>query len=89
MQIEQEELNPIDSKSNLPKEILNVISLIFDLNLFKQQMQEFELDTEKLPLGKLSRAHIMNAYSVLKELEEVWYMNSEMTVQLYRRSSCS
>lgn len=34
-------------------------------------MNQFDLDTQKLPLGKLSRAHIMNAYTVLRDLEAV------------------
>ena len=44
---------------------------IFDVNSMRAQMKQFELDLEKMPLGKLSKKQIHSAYSVLKELEEV------------------
>ena len=69
--LKAESLDPSASSSKLNEAILRVLSLIFDVNLYNQQMRQFELDTDKLPLGKLSRAHILNAYSVLKELESV------------------
>lgn len=59
------------SKSTLAIEIRRVISLICNTRLLFKQMREFELDTKKMPLGKLSRAHILRAYTVLKELEAV------------------
>lgn len=57
------------SKSSLSKEIQELISFIFDINRMRRAMLEFELDTTKMPLGKLSKVHILEAMSVLKELE--------------------
>lgn len=45
--------------------------LIFDVNEMKKLMLEFELDAEKMPLGKLSKNQIQKAYAVLSELQEL------------------
>lgn len=55
--------------SNLPKPIQNLVKMILDVNAMKKTMLEFELDTEKMPLGKLSKKQIDNAFSVLKEIQ--------------------
>lgn len=34
-------------------------------------MMSFEIDTEKMPLGKLSKKQLLNAYTVLNELSEL------------------
>lgn len=39
------------------------------MNQMKKVMLEFELDTEKMPLGKLSKNQIQKAYAVLSELQ--------------------
>lgn len=41
--------------SNLPVPVQNLVKMIFDINAMKKLMMEFELDTEKMPLGKCSR----------------------------------
>ncbi|XP_038047799.1 poly [ADP-ribose] polymerase 1-like [Patiria miniata] len=55
--------------SRLPSEIQHLMKLICDINLFKIAMAEFEIDLNKMPLGKLSKPQIQNAYSVLTELQ--------------------
>lgn len=42
----------------------------------KKAMIEFELDMEKMPLGKLSKKQIQTAYKVLKELSELIKMGN-------------
>ncbi|KAI1712161.1 poly(ADP-ribose) polymerase catalytic domain-containing protein [Ditylenchus destructor] len=59
------------SKSSLPKQIKNLIAMIFDIDAMTATMKEFEIDMEKMPLGKLSRKHILNAYSVLTQLQKL------------------
>lgn len=51
--------------------------LIFDVNEMKKLMLEFELDAEKMPLGKLSKNQIQKAYAVLSELQELIDKGSE------------
>lgn len=41
-----------DKPSKLPKPVQDLVRLIFDVNSMKKTMLEFELDTEKMPLGK-------------------------------------
>uniref|UniRef100_A0A2Z5U1X2 Poly [ADP-ribose] polymerase n=1 Tax=Reticulitermes speratus TaxID=60591 RepID=A0A2Z5U1X2_9NEOP len=59
----------ISCKLALP--VQELIKLIFDVNLMKRVMLEFELDLQKMPLGKLSKKQIQQAYSVLSDLQEL------------------
>ena len=47
-----EKLDMDTSKSTLPKPVQDLICMIFDVQKMKEQMLEFELDLEKMPLGK-------------------------------------
>lgn len=64
-------LNPNSSKSNLAMPIKEIISLFFDTKLMNSALVEFDLDVEKMPLGKLSHKHILSAHSVLSDIEKV------------------
>ncbi|KAL7079628.1 hypothetical protein ACQ4LE_001093 [Meloidogyne hapla] len=57
------------SKSKLPREIKELISMVFDVKAMQNTMMEFEIDLEKMPLGRLSKNHILKAYKVLKDLQ--------------------
>lgn len=59
----------VDSESKLAQSIQNLIRLIFDVKAMQKVMMEFELDTEKMPLGKLSKKQIQSAFNVLTELQ--------------------
>src|SRR5699024_10959657 len=67
----QPQLDISTSKSTLPQQVKNLISLIFDVAKMKQTMMEFELDLEKMPLGKLSKAQLLEAVSTLKEISKI------------------
>ncbi|XP_013185212.2 poly [ADP-ribose] polymerase isoform X1 [Amyelois transitella] len=58
----------LDSKCSLPEPVQKLVQKIFDTNAMKQTMLEFELDTEKMPLGKISQKQITQGYKVLSEL---------------------
>lgn len=58
------------SKTELPKPLQALIQLIFDVQAMQEAMKEFELDMQKMPLGKLSKKQMLEAYSVLKELSK-------------------
>jgi len=60
-----------DIKSNLQKPIQDLMRLIFDVAEMKKVMLEFEIDMDKMPLGKLSKKQIEKAYYVLTELQEI------------------
>ncbi|CRK91707.1 CLUMA_CG005353, isoform A [Clunio marinus] len=63
------ELSKIPSK--LPKPTQDLINMLFDVNLMKQTMMEFELDLEKMPLGRLSKKQLHDAYQTLKDLNDL------------------
>ncbi|XP_034248574.1 poly [ADP-ribose] polymerase [Thrips palmi] len=58
-------------KSKLAKSVQDLIKTIFDVETMKKCMMEFELDLEKMPLGKLSQKQLLQAYSVLKDALEL------------------
>ncbi|CAH2012006.1 unnamed protein product [Acanthoscelides obtectus] len=71
-----ENLDIVDSESKLPKPVQNLMKMIFDVDSMKQTLLEFELDTEKMPLGKLSKAQIQKAYGVLTEIQNLLNNNA-------------
>lgn len=56
--------------SKLPPQVQDLMSLIFNINDMKDVMLEYELDYDKMPLGKLSKRQIQEAYSILTKLQE-------------------
>ncbi|CAH0393176.1 unnamed protein product [Bemisia tabaci] len=76
-----EEEAKLSSDSTVPcklhKAVQNLISLLFDVNNMKKIMMEFELDLEKMPLGKLSRKQITEAYSSLKVIQNLLQTRTE------------
>ncbi|KAI6242060.1 Poly [ADP-ribose] polymerase [Aphelenchoides fujianensis] len=64
-------LDPNESKSELPLPVREALSLFFDVEQMTRQMQEFELDTQRMPLGRLSKRTILQAHGVLGELEKI------------------
>lgn len=57
-------------KSKLEPAVQDLIKMIFDVETMKKTMLEFELDMEKMPLGRLSRSQLSKAYQVLSELSQ-------------------
>ncbi|KAF6202111.1 hypothetical protein GE061_004509 [Apolygus lucorum] len=55
--------------SKLSKAVQDLVTMLFDVDTMKKVMMEFELDLEKMPLGKLSKNQIRKAYGVLSELQ--------------------
>ncbi|XP_070559252.1 protein mono-ADP-ribosyltransferase PARP3-like [Ptychodera flava] len=54
----------------LDKPTQNLVQLIFDNDMFKEQMQNFELDVKKMPLGKLSKTQIAKGFEALEDIEK-------------------
>ncbi|CAG0902135.1 unnamed protein product [Darwinula stevensoni] len=55
---------------SLDKATQELISLIFDHDMFNNAMKAMNLDTKKMPLGKLSKQQIAKGFDALLELEE-------------------
>lgn len=66
-------LKDIKSKtpSKLHQAVQDLVCMIFDVETMKKVLIEFEIDLNKMPLGKLSRRQIESAYSLLTELQEI------------------
>lgn len=58
-------------KSKLSEPVQNLMKLLFDMETMKKVMLEFDLDMEKMPLGKLSQKQLSAAMKVLNELSEL------------------
>ena len=54
--------------SALPRPTQQLVRTLFDVKLMRKLLLEFEVDTQKLPLGKLSKAQLAAAYGVLTQL---------------------
>uniref|UniRef100_A0A4W6D949 Poly [ADP-ribose] polymerase n=1 Tax=Lates calcarifer TaxID=8187 RepID=A0A4W6D949_LATCA len=59
------------TKSKLAKPVQELIKMIFDVESMKKAMVEFEIDLQKMPLGKLSKRQIQSAYALLTEVQQV------------------
>ncbi|KAA6418486.1 MAG: poly [ADP-ribose] polymerase 3-like [Trebouxia sp. A1-2] len=46
----------------------DLMELIFSDIMFQQAMQEFDIDTERLPLGQLSKEQVQRGYDVLERI---------------------
>lgn len=57
--------------SKLPPQTRELVQMLFDVNSMKQTMMEFELDLEKMPLGRLSKKQLHDAYQVLTDLNNL------------------
>ncbi|KAM8847132.1 poly [ADP-ribose] polymerase 1 [Synchiropus picturatus] len=61
---------PAGTKSKLDKPVQELIKMIFDVESMKKAMVEFEIDLQKMPLGKLSKRQIQSAYALLTEVQQ-------------------
>ena len=55
-------------KSKLAPKVQDLIKLIFNVKAMKKALVEFELDLEKMPLGKLSKTQLKKAWTVLNDI---------------------
>ncbi|XP_077299838.1 poly-(ADP-ribose) polymerase [Arctopsyche grandis] len=69
--VHDEQMSVDDGNSKLPKPVQALVKMFFDIDSMKQVMLQFELDTEKMPLGKLSRKQLTSGYKVLGELLKI------------------
>ncbi|XP_044314316.1 poly [ADP-ribose] polymerase isoform X1 [Drosophila rhopaloa] len=55
-------------ESKLDTSLQNLIRLMFDVDSMNRTLMEFQIDTNKMPLGKLSVNQIQSAYGVITEI---------------------
>uniref|UniRef100_A0A1I7TKS2 Poly [ADP-ribose] polymerase n=1 Tax=Caenorhabditis tropicalis TaxID=1561998 RepID=A0A1I7TKS2_9PELO len=59
------------SKTRLPQPVKEVLMSIFDIENMKTALKSFEMDINKMPLGRLSRNQINQAFSVLNDISDL------------------
>jgi poly [ADP-ribose] polymerase 2/3/4 len=64
--LESNEIPDVESK--LPKAVQNLISFIFNTEMFNQTMASMDYDAHKMPLGKLSKRTLIQGYQTLKSI---------------------
>ncbi|KAH3756566.1 hypothetical protein Pelo_11594 [Pelomyxa schiedti] len=69
-----------ESAANLPESsleprVFRLVQLLFDADRMESTMQGLGVDTSKMPLGKLTKRHILSGYQVLKEIEIILASN--------------
>jgi poly [ADP-ribose] polymerase 2/3/4 len=64
--LETEEAITMESK--LPKAVQDLISFIFNTEMFNEAMAAMDYDAHKMPLGKLSKRTLTQGYEILKEI---------------------
>ncbi|RXG70939.1 Poly [ADP-ribose] polymerase 2, partial [Armadillidium vulgare] len=60
----------VDLPSKLDRRTQLMIKLIFNDDMFRDQMENMNLDVRKMPLGKLSKTQILKGLNILLELEK-------------------
>lgn len=64
------------AKSALHGSVENLMTLIFNHDVFRGAMASFDIDVKKMPLGQLSKSQVSKGYDVLTELEDALKSNS-------------
>uniref|UniRef100_A0A0B7A0B7 Poly [ADP-ribose] polymerase n=1 Tax=Arion vulgaris TaxID=1028688 RepID=A0A0B7A0B7_9EUPU len=72
--------NKKEAACTLDTETQNLMKLIFDNDMFKAALQKFDIDTKKMPLGKLSKTQIAKGFEALEELEEAIKQNKKLLI---------
>ncbi len=57
--------------SKLDAKTQNLVSMLFEKDLYSHAMQEFDIDTRRMPLGQLTAAQIQRGMDVLKDIEDI------------------
>lgn len=77
----------VTPKARLPDSVANLIKLLFDKEMMKQQLVALEVDIRKMPLGKISKKQIMEGYTVLTQIQDL--LTTETTPSKARLADCT
>lgn len=58
------------AKCDLEKAVAALVELLFDEKAMTDTLKEYELDMDRMPLGKLSTKHMKGGYEILNEIIE-------------------
>lgn len=60
-----------ETQAKISPQVIDLIRLIYDINIMNDQMKEIGFDASKLPLGKISKETIIDGYCILQRIEQV------------------
>jgi poly [ADP-ribose] polymerase len=64
--------DPIQTKpSELNKSLVNLMELIFSMDMMNKQMRDIGYNAAKLPLGQLGKDTLQKGYAALSKIEDV------------------
>jgi poly [ADP-ribose] polymerase len=75
--VEKKESDEEETETKLDPKVANVISLIGDKKTMAQTMQSMDVDTKKLPLGKISNQQINKGFEILEMLKKFIHPNKK------------
>lgn len=64
--LDSSEISKVESK--LPKAVQDLMTFIFNTEMFNQAMASMDYDAHKMPLGKLSKRTLTQGYRILKDV---------------------
>lgn len=67
---------PLGTRSKLDPRVISLMRMLFDIETYKAAMMEFEINMSEMPLGKLSRRNIDQAFQVLTEIQNIFGSNN-------------
>eukprot|EP00731_Ephydatia_muelleri_P003429 Em0001g3429a len=67
---ETDSAEKVVKQCTLDKPTQALIKLIFDNDMFQEAMKSMEIDTKKMPLGKLSKGQIAKGFTALEAIEQ-------------------
>ncbi|CAM8923131.1 unnamed protein product [Rhodiola kirilowii] len=65
-----------DSTSQLPAPLFELMSMLFNVELYRAAMREFEINMSEMPLGKLSKSNIQQGFEALTEIQNLLNNNA-------------
>lgn len=68
--ISSEDLESNSESDDLDPKIINFLELISNVKYMNNALRELEIDTEKMPLGKIKNSQINEAYAVLDKINK-------------------
>ncbi len=86
--VEEVVVDNVVAEDVLETAVKDFIEKISDRSLIKSTMSQFKIDSEKLPLGKISSNQIQKAMAVLKKIEEILKEDITQNQTIAVKSEC-
>ncbi|XP_057964119.1 poly [ADP-ribose] polymerase 1 [Malania oleifera] len=68
--------NPNDVNSQLARPLVELMTMLFNVETYRAAMMEFEINMAEMPLGKLSKSNIQKGFEALTEIQNLLQSNA-------------